>query len=85
VIAGLKGRFKVCYQKGLASDSTMSGKVVIAAKIGPNGEVISADVASNVGLSPEVGACIAGAVKRAQLDPQTGTTSLSVPVSFVHL
>lgn len=84
VIAGLKGRFRACYQKGLAIDPNMSGKVIISAKIGPNGEVTSADVASSSGLSPEVGACIASAVKRAQFDPQAGTTSLSVPVSFVR-
>lgn len=84
VIAGLKGRFRSCYQKGLAADSTMSGKVIIATHIGPNGEVTSADVASNTGLSNDVAQCIAGAVKRAQFDPQAGSMTLSVPVSFVH-
>ena len=84
VVAGLRGRFKACYQKGLNVDPNMSGKVVIAAKIGPNGEVISSDIASMSGLSPEVGACIASAVKRAQFDAQPGPTTLNVPVSFMH-
>jgi hypothetical protein len=82
VVAGLRGRFKACYQKGLNADPTMSGKVVITAKIGPNGEVSSADVASNNGLSSEVTSCIASAVKRAQFDTQPGPTTLSIPVSF---
>ena len=83
VIAGLRGRFRTCYQKGLSVDPTMSGKVVIRATIAPNGEVSGADVASSSGLSPEVGACIASAVHRAQFDPQATATTLSIPVSFV--
>jgi TonB family protein len=82
VVATLRGRFKACYQKGLNVDPTMSGKVVISAKIGPNGEVSSADVASSSGLSPEVTSCIASTVKRAQFDAQPGPTTLSIPVSF---
>jgi outer membrane biosynthesis protein TonB len=82
VVATLRGRFKACYQKGLNVDPTMSGKVVITAKIGPNGEVSSADVASSSGLSPDVTACIATTVKRAQFDAQPGPTTLSIPVSF---
>jgi hypothetical protein len=82
VVATLRGRFKACYQKGLNVDPTMSGKVVITAKIGPNGEVSSADVASSSGLSPDVTSCIATTVKRAQFDAQPGPTTLSIPVSF---
>lgn len=84
VIASLRGRFRACYQKGLNADSTMSGKVIIATRIQPNGEVQSADVASNAGLSSEVTSCIAGAIKHAQFDQQPGMTTLNVPVSFVH-
>ena len=83
VVAGLRNRFRACYQKGLNLDPTMSGKVIISAKIGPNGEVSSADVASSTGLSAEVTSCIAGAVKRAQFDPQASPTTLSIPVSFI--
>ncbi|MBX3227221.1 MAG: AgmX/PglI C-terminal domain-containing protein [Labilithrix sp.] len=85
VIAGLRPRFKQCYQVGLNSDPNMSGKVVISAKVGPNGEVSSADIASNSGLSPSVANCIAGHVKRAQFDPPGGGGStLQIPVTFVQ-
>ncbi|MFO0662856.1 MAG: AgmX/PglI C-terminal domain-containing protein [Polyangiaceae bacterium] len=84
VIASLRGRFRSCYQQGIASDPTMAGKVVISAKVGPNGEVESAQVASNTGLSPTVGACIARAVKNAQFAAPGGSGSqLNIPVSFV--
>jgi hypothetical protein len=85
VIAGLRPRFRQCYQTGLNSDPSMAGKVVISAKVGPNGEVSSADVASNSGLSPAVASCIAGVVKRAQFSPPGGGGStLNIPVTFVQ-
>jgi hypothetical protein len=85
VVAGLRARFRSCYQTGLNSDPTMSGKVVISAKVGPNGEVSGADVASNTGLSPGVAQCIAGVVKRATFSaPGGGGSTLSIPVTFVQ-
>ncbi len=86
VIAGMRGRFRKCYNDGLAQDPTMSGRVVISAKVGPNGEVISADVASNSGLSGPVAACIARTVRSGQFEPPAGgaTSTLSIPVSFVQ-
>lgn len=85
VVAGLRGRFRSCYQTGLNSDPSMSGKVIISAKVGPNGEVTSADVAQNTGLSPGVASCIAGVVKRATFSaPGGGGSTLSIPVTFVQ-
>jgi hypothetical protein len=85
VIAGLRARFRSCYQTGLNSDPSMSGKVLISAKVGPNGEVSSADVASNTGLSPAVAQCIAGVVKRATFSaPGGGGSTLQIPVTFVQ-
>jgi TonB family protein len=85
VVAGLRGRFRTCYQTGLLGDSSMSGKVLISAKVGPNGEVTSADIASISGLSPEVGQCIAKVVKRATFSaPGGGGSTLQIPVTFVQ-
>jgi hypothetical protein len=85
VVAGLRGRFRSCYQKGLLDDGTMSGKVTISAKVGINGEVVSSDIVSNVGLSPAVGRCIADVVKRATFSaPSGGTSTLQIPVTFVQ-
>ncbi len=83
VIAGLRGRFKSCYQSGLNVDPNMEGKVVISAKIGPNGEVENASVASNSGLSGAVASCIQRAVRNAQFDAPGGSGStLNIPVTF---
>ncbi len=85
VVAGLRARFRSCYQTGLNSDPSMSGKVVISARVGPNGEVSGADVAQNTGLSPAVAQCIAGVVKRATFSaPGGGGSTLQIPVTFVQ-
>jgi len=83
VVAGLRGRFRSCYQTGINTDPGMEGKVIISAKVGPNGEVTSADIAQNTGLSPSVASCIAGVVKRATFSaPGGGGSTLSIPVTF---
>ena len=85
VIAGLRPKFKACYQQGLNSDPTMSGKVTISAKIAPTGEVDSANATENTGLSAGVASCIARAVRNAQFAAPGGTGSaLKIPVTFVQ-
>ena len=84
-VATLRTRFRRCYEIGLLTDSTMSGKVVIRASVGPNGEVASSDIASITGLPPSVGQCIAAVVKRATFERPGGTgATIQIPVSFVQ-
>jgi hypothetical protein len=75
---------KACYQRGLATDPTQQGKVVIFIKVGPSGEVETAGVSSNSGLSSTVANCIASAARRARFDaPGPSGSQLSVPFNFV--
>jgi hypothetical protein len=75
---------KRCYQKGLESDPTQAGRIVIMIKVGPSGEVDSASVASNSGLSPSVAGCIASVARRAKFDaPGANGSTISVPFNFV--
>ena len=85
VIASLRPRFRQCYNTGLQSDPGMSGKVTITAKVGPNGEVQSAGVGSNSGLSDSVASCIARVVRGATFAaPGGGGSTLNIPVTFVQ-
>ena len=85
VIAGLRPRFRQCYNQGLQTDPSMAGKVVITAKVGPNGEVASADVSQNTGLSQQVASCISRVVRNATFSPPGGGGStLNIPVTFVQ-
>jgi hypothetical protein len=75
---------KRCYQRGLESDPTQAGKLIIMIKVSPSGEVDSASVASNTGLSPTVASCIASVARRAKFDPPGANgSSINVPFNFV--
>ena len=85
VIAGLRGKFRACYQRGLDDDPTMHGKVVIAAKVAPDGSVDTADPARVEGLSRRVAMCLAETVRRAQFSAPGGKgAALQIPVSFIQ-
>ena len=85
VVAGLRAGFRSCYNQGLNTDPTMSGKVMLSVKIAPNGEVSSADPSGNTGLSAGVVQCLVRKVKNAQFDAPgpTGST-LQIPITFVQ-
>jgi hypothetical protein len=85
VVAGLRAGFRSCYNQGLNTDPTMSGKVMLSVKIAPNGEVSSADPSGNTGLSAGVVSCLVRKVKNAQFDAPgpTGST-LQIPITFVQ-
>jgi hypothetical protein len=84
-VAKLRPGFKICYQQGLNVDPAMAGKVVMSAKIAPNGEVQSVDAVSNSGLSSQVVECIKRKVRNAQFDAPGGSGStIQIPVSFVQ-
>lgn len=72
VIAGIKPTLKRCYDEGLKSDRRMSGKLVFAIKLTPNGDVASTDVqslSSGAELSADVLSCMAGEIKSLHFDP----------------
>lgn len=84
-VAGLRAKFKRCYDKGLQTDPTMSGAVTIVTKVSPNGEVASATGQNNTGLSADVVQCIQKAVQGANFDAPGGSGStINIPVKFVQ-
>jgi hypothetical protein len=70
-----------CYQKGLDSDPSQSGKLVVTIRVAPSGEVDSATVSNHPGLSAGVADCIATVARRAKFDP-TGPGGATVVVPF---
>jgi hypothetical protein len=75
---------KRCYQKGLGSDPTQSGKLVLAIRVAPSGEVDSATVSSHAGLSAGVADCIVDVARRAKFGRTgPGGATIVVPFGFV--
>ena len=80
-IAALKPEYRTCYNKGLAENPQMSGKVVLSVVVQPNGEVQGVTKADGAGLSPKVEQCIIDHTRRASFEQGSGGT-LRVPVSL---
>jgi hypothetical protein len=84
VVAGMGAGFRRCYNRGLADDPNMKGSVRVTAKIGPNGEVLSATPSGGGGLSGTVVACVVARVQSAQFaPPEGGGATVVIPVTFV--
>lgn len=84
VVAGMGAGFRRCYNRGLQTDPTMKGSVRITARIGPNGEVLSASPSGGGGLSGDVIGCVVARVQSAQFaPPDGGGATVVIPVSFV--
>jgi hypothetical protein len=73
-----------CYQKGLDSDPTQSGRLVVVIRVSPSGEVESASIDSNTGLSETVAQCVASVARRAKFD-RTGPGGATIAVPFAFL
>lgn len=84
VVAGMAAGFRRCYNKGLQENPDMKGSVRITARIGPNGEVLSASPSGGGGLSGTVISCVAARVSSAQFAaPEGGGATVVIPVTFV--
>jgi hypothetical protein len=73
-----------CYDNALTQDATLKGKVSIAVRVGANGTVCSAGVASNDMGSPTVANCVAGYFRSGSFPaPKGGCVDVNVPLNFV--
>ncbi len=86
VVAGLAGGFRRCYEAGLSGDNDMRGRFTITARIGPNGEVLSATPSGGGGISGGVQSCAAARVSGASFAPPEGGAgaTLVIPVGMEH-
>jgi TonB family protein len=83
VVAGMRAGFRACYNRGLASNPDLQGSVRITAKIGPNGEVLSATPSGGSGLGDEVVSCVVRRVQSASFSPpEGGGATVVIPVTF---
>ncbi len=84
-VASMAAGFRRCYHQGLNhEDPTMRGTVRITAKVGPNGEVLSASASGGGTLTPTVLGCIRARVASAQFSaPVGGGATLLIPVSLI--
>lgn len=83
VVAQMRAGFRACYNRGLANNPELHGSVKIVAKVGPNGEVVSATPQGGSTLGSDVIDCVVRRVKSAQFDPPSGGgATIVIPVTF---
>jgi hypothetical protein len=73
-----------CYDNALASDPTLKGKVSIAVRVGANGTLCSAGVASNELGNANVANCIVNQFRTGSFpSPKGGCADFNVPITLV--
>ena len=73
-----------CYDNALAQDPTLRGKVTVAVRVGANGQVCSAGIASNEMSSAQVASCVTGYFRGASFPaPRGGCVDVNIPINFV--
>ena len=73
-----------CYNQALTQDSSLKGKVSIAVRVGPSGNVCSVSVASNDMGTPAVANCAANIFRNSLYPaPKGGCVDANIPLSFV--
>lgn len=77
---------KRCFEPALSGDATLSGRVSVAVRIGPSGNVCSASVASNELANPQVAQCAAQLFRSTGgfPAPKGGCVDVTVPLNFVR-
>ncbi|MBX3259874.1 MAG: AgmX/PglI C-terminal domain-containing protein [Labilithrix sp.] len=73
-----------CYDNALAQDPTLRGKVTVSVRIGANGQVCTAGIASNEMSSQQVAQCVSGYFRGANFpSPKGGCVDVNIPINFV--
>lgn len=73
-----------CYDQALAQDPTLKGKIAVSVRIGAQGSVCSAGVASNEMGSPNVANCVVNYFRGANFPPpKGGCADINIPINFV--
>jgi hypothetical protein len=84
VVASMRAGFRACYNRGLASNPDIQGKIMLNIKVGPTGQVLGVSNTTSGSLPSEVVSCVEARAKAAQFSPpEGGVAVVQVPVSFV--
>lgn len=83
-LAGRGGAGRRCYEKSLAQNATLSGKMTMHVKVSPQGSVCAANIINDTLQDPGLANCILGVFRASTLPaPQGGCVEVDVPLNFV--
>ncbi len=88
VVKMIKTRIRaiqICYEKELARNPTLQGKVVVQFTIQPTGSVTNASATTNTTNDPNVASCVVSTISRFRFNdpaPEGGSVTFSYPFVF---
>lgn len=83
-LAGVARRAHGCYERALRNNEMLQGRMMVKVRVGPNGQVCSANVASNQTGDASLSTCVQQMFRSAQFaSPQNGCVEAEVPLNFV--
>lgn len=84
VVARMTAGVRACYNRGLASNPDLQGRVELRIQVGPGGEVQSVAATSSGSLSGDVVACIKSRAQSLRFNPpEAGQAVVSTSYTFV--
>lgn len=69
------GQARGCYERALRQNSMLQGKIVVSIRVGPSGQVCSANIASNSVGDPGVASCVLGMFRSGTFPAPEGVAS----------
>jgi outer membrane biosynthesis protein TonB len=85
VVQQMHAGFRACYNRGLAGNPDIEGKISLTIRVGPTGQVAAVTATKTGNLPPEVVDCVKARANSANFSPpQGGVAVIQVPVSFVR-
>jgi outer membrane biosynthesis protein TonB len=83
-LRGAAGSARGCYERALRTNSMLQGRLKIAVRVGPSGNVCSASVVEDSLRSAEVSSCVLGLFRGRPFPPPAGGScvDVTIPVSF---
>jgi hypothetical protein len=84
VVAQMRAGFRACYNRGLAENPDIEGKISLSIKVGPTGQVSGVSATKTGNIPESVMECVKQRASSANFSPpQGGAAVVQVPVSFV--
>lgn len=84
VVAAMRAGFRMCYNRALASNPDVEGRISLSLRIGPGGEVQGVTAVPSGNLPDSVVSCVKARAQAGQFDPpEGGSAVIQVPVTFV--
>jgi hypothetical protein len=78
------GQAQRCYERALLQNSTLQGRLAVSVRVGSNGQVCSANIASNALGDVGIASCVLNLFRSATFPaPQGGCVDTVVPMNFV--